>query len=352
VADACSTVVPAALWREAWAEGGLVAPGIPLPELPPPQEQSTPAAAAVSVQALSWQYVDGTGPPPAGAVEAVLDWVAAQPAVGRLDLEDRLLAEVFGGGLARLLAERPAELQKLAAEFDARGIRRGYIGLTVDLAAPLSAASVEAELARCYALIDAAAVLGFGLVRVPGNAVQAELPEAEAWVLVRSKFERAVAYGRARGVAVGLHNHAGRGDAIPATAAGLLAMLEQVPGLQLILDVGNGNFHGCPELESTGQRAPELLYREIAACVHKAAVVRLKFVDCGSGTEQFVDYGRVFDMLRTAPLRWLSIVYYDTVAALPAADALPLCVGEVVRWRQRYPDVGNGEAPGGFKVQL
>eukprot|EP01052_Picozoa_sp_SAG31_P012787 SAG31_NODE_756_length_12303_cov_8.918142_1_plen_693_part_00 len=290
----------------------------------------------LSIQALSWHYLDGTGQPPPQAVDEVLAWVATQPLVGRLDLEDRLLAAV-NGGLKSMVSDQTPVLKQLAEDFQSSGVCLGYIGLTVDFIGPLSASSIEAELARCYALIDVAAILGCGLVRVPGNAVQSELPFAEAWRLIRSKFERAVAYGRGKGVAIGLHNHAGGGTAIPATAKGLLAMLDQVPGLQLILDVGNGNFTGCPELVSKGEKAPETLYQEIAACVSAATVVRLKFVDCESGTEKFVDYARIFNMLREAArLQWLSIVYYDTVAGLRASDALPLCISEVDRWRQHY----------------
>ena len=51
-------------------------------------------------------------------------------------------------------------------------VARGAIGLTVDFDQRLSAASVEAELSRCCTLIDVAAALGFGLVRLPGSAVQ------------------------------------------------------------------------------------------------------------------------------------------------------------------------------------
>ena len=81
------------------------------------------------------------------------------------------------------------------------------------------------------------------------------------------------------------------------------------------------------------------LYSEIAGCIGRASVLRLKFIDCaGGGGERLVDHGRVFEMLRRAEQRggggagmWASVVYYDSFCGLPAAEALGLAIDEVER---------------------
>ena len=282
----------------------------------------------LSVQALSWKYVDGRGGlvgAPDGAIEAVLSWAAAQQ-ITTVDVEDRLFTST-----------EPAYLAALRADAARLCVGWGYLGITVDFGAKLSRASVEAEIALGRQWIDVAAALGVPRLRVPGNAVGGVEP-AQAWALVRSKLQALVAYGRDKGVAIGLHNHAGSGDAIPATGTSLLRMVDEVPGLQLILDLGNGNFTGCPELHTPGETAPEQLYEHIRIAAPRATSVRAKFVhqqhmNTGRAVEGFVDYRRVARLLRDGGFDGdVSIVRYDSVCPdLAPADALSLAAEELRR---------------------
>ena len=244
---------------------------------------------SVSVQALSWTYVDGSGggaAAPAGVIEETLQWAAAHPDVAKIDVEDRLFARTD-----------TAYLRGLRAEARRLGVGWGYLGITVNFLSPLSQQSMDAEVSLGKKWIDVAAALGVSMLRVPGNGV-GTVDADWAWHLIRSKFHTLVAYGQNVGVSIGLHNHAGAGDAIPATGHTLCRMLDEVPGLHLILDLGNGNFTGCPELHIPGERAPEALYQNVQAATARATAVRAKFVDNASGTEGFVDFRHLVSILR------------------------------------------------------
>ena len=86
--------------------------------------------------------------------------MAVELDIAGIDIEDRLLKSYD-----------PNYLQELAHQVEGLGVRFGYCGLIVDFSAPIS--SIEDEIVRAKALIDATQYLGIKSIRLPSNGVVA-----------------------------------------------------------------------------------------------------------------------------------------------------------------------------------
>jgi hypothetical protein len=84
--------------------------------------------------------------------------MAVELDIAGIDIEDRLLKSYD-----------PNYLQELAHQVEGLGVRFGYCGLIVDFSAPIS--SIEDEIVRAKALIDATQYLGIKSIRLPSNGV-------------------------------------------------------------------------------------------------------------------------------------------------------------------------------------
>eukprot|EP01050_Picozoa_sp_SAG11_P014310 SAG11_NODE_1747_length_4330_cov_2.029307_2_plen_152_part_00 len=141
----------------------------------------------------------------------------------------------------------------------------------------------------------------------------------------------------------------------------MLHLLDSVPGLLLVLDVGQ--FIGSPGAGAVGESLPptpatEELYDHVQQCASRAHTVRAKFyildaarvegTNSSFGTagtmaraeERLLDYGgRLLPCLATAGFEgWYSIVYEGQTTGddfsskgLPAIEALPLAIGVLRR---------------------
>ena len=190
--------------------------------------------------------------------------------------------------------------------------------------------SIDAEVARAEQWVDVAAELGVPLLRLAGNGFKGAADPKLVWDLITEKFQRVVAYAQRTGVAVGLHNH--NHGAVPSTAPQVHRLLDDVPGLKLILDVGQ--FIGSPGAGAAGQKlapqpATDELYEHIRGVASRAHTVRAKFYMLKHATVQpapkrpslnppyttraeelLLDYERIFRILEDVCFAgWMSIVY-------------------------------------------
>ena len=284
----------------------------------------------VSLNALSYHYIPIDAPPPP---EGVLDeflMYSAHLGVRGVDLEDRLFASTSTTYLVRRVRDRAATLR----------LQLLSVGMKVDFSAEVNRDHIEAEVARAKDLIDVASILGAPLLRLAGNGINGAPSHDLVWSLVMEKFSRVVAYGQTRGIGVGLHNHNhGPSDwpfyntdgALPATATQIHQLLNAVPGLQLILDVGQFTSlrSGSPTDKLVPQPATTGVYDSIRELAGRAHTVRCKFYmpDRESGEEQLLDYTRIFQILRGAGFAgWLSIVYEGTTLAEDGRNREPIPV--------------------------
>ena len=136
--------------------------------------------------------------------------------------------------------------------------------------------------------VDMAVFLGAPLIRV----FCGEQPEgAEAQATEIGCLQEACDIAAAKGIIVGLQNH-------PCTGENMLRLLEQTQRDNFTLIMDTGQWTGSPTQK---QGVPDPNYdtyefmRQIAA---HTSYVRAKFYKIDSGREEWLDYGRIVDILK------------------------------------------------------
>ncbi|MBG82707.1 MAG: hypothetical protein CL791_05285 [Chloroflexi bacterium] len=102
------------------------------------------------------------------------------------------------------------------------------------------------------------------------------------------------------GVTVYMHNH--NHGATPSTGDQVLKMLNRInsPALSYVLDTGQ--FQGSPGASGKGNStkiADNQLYESIEICASKAKIVRAKFYFDNDIEEQWLDYQRIVQILKS-----------------------------------------------------
>ena len=205
-----------------------------------------------------------------------------------------------------------------------RGIALSYIGVSSNFGKPLE--ELENEVTTAKQWIDVAAFMGIPLVRV----FAAWIPEGdnEEDVLARMTpcLKEVAAYGEEKGVVVGLHNH--NHGCVTRTGKDVRRIIAEVdnPYFSHILDTGQ--YVGSPG--ASGQRGHEdpalNFYGSIEETAPLAVHVRCKIYRIQNGTEEWLNYPRIFEILKGVNYNgWLSIVY-EGQDAEEEATAVPKAV--------------------------
>jgi len=189
-----------------------------------------------------------------------------------------------------------------------RGIALSYIGISSNFGKPRDQLEQEVDTAKAW--IDIAAFMGIPLVRVFAAWIPAGDTEEAVWARMMPCLRQVAAYGEDKGVVVGLHNH--NHGCVTRTGDDVRRILAEVdnPYFSHILDTGQ--YVGSPGASGAGGKEdPELdFYGSIAQTASLAVHVRCKIYRIGSGREEWLDYPRIFEILRGIGYNgWLSIVY-------------------------------------------
>ncbi len=218
----------------------------------------------------------------------------------------------------------PDYLRKIRMQALKRGIALSYIGVSSNFGKPLE--ELENEVTTAKQWIDVAAFMGIPLVRV----FAAWIPEGdnEEDVLARMTpcLKEVAAYGEEKGVVVGLHNH--NHGCVTRTGKDVRRIIAEVdnPYFSHILDTGQ--YVGSPG--ASGQRGHEdpalNFYGSIEETAPLAVHVRCKIYRIQNGTEEWLNYPRIFEILKGVNYNgWLSIVY-EGQDAEEEATAVPKAV--------------------------
>lgn len=205
-----------------------------------------------------------------------------------------------------------------------RGLALSYIGVSSNYGKPQ--AELAAEVATTKEWIDVAEFMGIPLVRVFAAWIPAGEREEDVWARMMPCLEEVAAYGEEKGVVVGLHNH--NHGCVTRTGQDVRRIIEGVnnPYFSHILDTGQ--YVGSPG--ASGQRGHEdpalNFYGSIAETAPLAVHVRCKIYRIQSGVEEWLDYPRIFEILRGVNYNgWLSVVY-EGQDAEAEATAVPKAV--------------------------
>ena len=202
----------------------------------------------------------------------------------------------------------PAYLRRIRMQAFRRGLALSYIGVSSNYGKPQD--ELAAEVATTKEWIDVAAFMGIPLVRVFAAWVPEGDREEDVWARMMPCLEEVAAYGEEKGVVVGLHNH--NHGCVTRTGKDVRRIIESVnnPYFSHILDTGQ--YVGSPG--ASGQRGHEdpalNFYGSIEETAPLAVHVRCKIYRVQSGVEEWLNYPRIFEILRGVNYNgWLSVVY-------------------------------------------
>jgi sugar phosphate isomerase/epimerase len=235
-------------------------------------------------------------------------------AAGQLTLE-RFIERAYELGLdgidihTRAFAStEPDYLRAIRMQALKRGIALSYIGVSSNFGKPQE--QLEGEVATAKEWIDVAASMGIPLVRVFAAWIPEGDTEEAVWARMIPCLQEVAEHGEKKGVVVGLHNH--NHGCVTRTGKDVRRIITQVdnPYFSHILDTGQ--YVGSPGASGArGQEDPSLnFYGSIEETAPLAVHVRCKIYRIQSGVEEWLDYPRIFKILRNVDFNgWLSIVY-------------------------------------------
>lgn len=220
-------------------------------------------------------------------------------------------------------------------------VRRAYLDLGLSVAQftvttnfGLPADKHEEEFQKAREAIRIAMFLGAPLVRIFAGSPPNEPERAKAFDRAAASVRKLCAEAAKEGMPLGLQNH--NHGALCRTGDEVLRFLKAVdhPNLTLVLDTGQwagsrgGSGNAPPELKDVD---PLASIRQTAAL---ARYVRVKFYNPRKdGSEPFVDYDKVFDILRSVHYAgFLDIVYEPGVGAAGPGEDVKTAIPRVVQF--------------------
>jgi sugar phosphate isomerase/epimerase len=204
-----------------------------------------------------------------------------------------------------------------------RGLSLACLGVSNDFGRP--AEEQEAIHKQVRQGIDAAAFLGVPLVRLFAGSVRAGLPREGVWPRAVEGLRRAAEYGEKAGVAVGLQNH--NHNNIAATGEDIVRLLRDVnhPWCKHILDTGQYLGSRGASGAAAGESGHDL-YQSIARTAPLAVFVRAKLYRLKTGKEEWLDYERIFKILKGVKYNGFVCLVYEGWSDMDAPHAVPIGV--------------------------
>ncbi len=189
-----------------------------------------------------------------------------------------------------------------------RGLALSYIGVSNNFGKPES--DLPGVVADVKHWVDVAAFIGIPLVRIFAAWVPEGEPEEQVWERMMPCMAEVADYGQEKGIVLGLHNH--NHGCVTRTGKEVRRILETVnnPYLSHILDTGQ--YVGSPGASgANGVEDPTLdFYGSIRETAPLAVHVRAKVYRIQTGEEAWLDYPRIFEILKDVDYNgWVSIVY-------------------------------------------
>ena len=263
------------------------------------------------LQALSYSHALGDG---LLDLHQLID-LAADKGWDGLDLEERLFESTD--------VEYTEELRRHAA---ARGLGIGYIGIRAGFGSGYHG-SDEDHLAHMKRWADVCQQMSIPLLRIIGGDVPEGQTEEEAWPWLRGYIQQIVDYAKDRRVQVGLHNH--NHGMFPATGEAIVRMLKEIDDPYLVHVLDTGQYRGAPGASGPGRKKGDIdpnydFYHEIETSLPYAQLVRVKAYKMATGSEEWIDYDRVFSMLKQQKFNGIMSVVYEGWEFMPDMEALPL----------------------------
>ena len=191
---------------------------------------------------------------------------------------------------------------------------------------PLSTTELRQSIAAVKEGIDLAAFMSAPLVRLFGGGIPKESTNYKRlWQNVIYSFQEVCDYAADKGVLVGLHNHA---PVVAPTGDDILKILHDVNRENFTFILDTGWWQGSPGAGATGVTDPAIdFYHFMVQTAPYATYVRAKIYKIDSGKEEWLDYERIIEILRTVNYNGnMSIVFEGQGNQVSDLEAIGLAV--------------------------
>ena len=224
----------------------------------------------------------------------------------------------------------PAYLRDVRMRCLKRGLVISYIGVSNNFGKPESELKGVVDDVKHW--VDVAAFMGVPLVRIFAAWIPKGEPEEQVWARMMPCMREVAAHGEEKGVVLGLHNH--NHGCVTRTGKEVRRILDEVdnPYLSHILDTGQ--YVGSPGASGAdGKEDPSLnFYGSIEETAPLAVHVRAKVYRIQTGEEAWLNYPRIFEILKKVDYNgWVSIVYEGQ-----KAEAEETAVPKAVNYLRRF----------------
>jgi sugar phosphate isomerase/epimerase len=241
-----------------------------------------------------------------------------------LDLCAQLQVDGVDLNVNSLRSLESGHLKKIKRACLQRGLSIACIGVNNNFGRP--AQEQEAVRAQIRQGIEAAGVLGAPVVRLFAGYVGPGQERQAVWQRSVEGLKWAAEQGKKAGVVVGLQNH--NHNNVTGTGDDVVRLLREVdhPWCSHILDTGQ--YLGSPGAAGAGPEdsARHNVYQSIERTAPLAVLVRAKLYRIKSGAEQWLDYERIFKILRGVKYNGFVSLVYEGWQDLDAMHAVPLGV--------------------------
>jgi sugar phosphate isomerase/epimerase len=241
--------------------------------------------------------------------------LAADTGWDGIDLEERLFESTD-----------PGYTEELRQQAYRRGLGIGYIGIRAGFGSGYHGTD-EDHLTHMMRWTDVCQQMGIPLLRIIGGDVPAGQTEDEAWPWLASYMRRIVDYAKTRRVQVGLHNH--NHGMFPATGAAIVRMLDEIDDPYFVHIMDTGQYRGSPGASGPGRNKGDVdpaydFYHEIETSLPRAQLVRCKAYKMAGGREEWINYDRIFPMLKRARFNGVMSIVYEGWESMPDMEAMPI----------------------------
>ena len=214
------------------------------------------------------------------------------------------------------------------------GIGSGFIGSTAaphlgGVGAPLPREELRRRIDEAKAAIDDAAFMGAPLIRMFGGSIPEATENREAlWAEMIASYQEIADYAAGRGVFIGLHNHP---PVDSPTGDEIIQILRDTDRHNFTFILDTGRWYGSPGTAPMGVTDPNVdIYEYMEQTAPYASYVRAKIYKIDSGREEWIDYGRIMEILQGVDFNGtMSIVYEDQGNACGPREAIALAVSHL-----------------------
>jgi sugar phosphate isomerase/epimerase len=225
------------------------------------------------------------------------------------------------GSFASLDKDHLKKVKKACVD---RGLTIACVGINNNFGRPLG--EQEAVRQEISSGIDTAQFLGAPVVRLfAGYVSQGDGREA-VWTRTVAGLKRAAEYAEKVGIMLGVQNH--NHNNITRIGGDIIRLLKEVnhPWCSHILDTGQ--YLGSPGAGGAVAADAEShdLYKSIEQTAPLACLVRAKLYRLRTGKDGWLDYDRIFKILRTRRYNGFVSLVYEGWSDMDAMHAVPLGV--------------------------